>query len=65
MQTVADRNPDYAGTHCLLALASHYFVDEPDDQLTHQTEGEQCLALDAPADVVPFVQTVLDEVAGG
>lgn len=64
MQTVADRNPDYADAHCLLALASHYFVDEPDDQLT-QTEGEQCLALDAPADVVPFVQTVLDEVAGG
>ncbi len=64
MQAVIDRNPEYADAHCLLALANHYFVEEPDAELTTEA-GEQCLQLDAPADIIPFVQAVLDAVAAG
>jgi hypothetical protein len=49
MELIADRrrsSPEYADAHCLLALASHYFVDDEDDRADDQTEGEQCLALD-------------------
>ena len=64
LQAVIDSDPDFANAHCLLALASHYFVKERDDALTKR-EGERCLALDAPVDVVPYVQDVLDALAAG
>lgn len=62
MIDVTTEHPEYADAHCLLALASHYFAPVEDTELT-TSEGEQCLALDPPADVIEFVQDVLDEVA--
>jgi tetratricopeptide (TPR) repeat protein len=64
IQNVVDGHPDFADGHCLLALANHYFAADEDVALTI-SEGEQCLALDPPADVITFVQDVLAEVAGG
>jgi len=64
LQTIAERDPDYADAHCLLTLAGFYFVDEPDTELV-RVSGERCLALDAPTDIVSFVQTVLSEIAAG
>lgn len=62
MVKVTTEHPEYADAHCLLSLASHYFAPDEDTELT-TNEGEQCLALDPPADVIEFVQAVLDEVA--
>lgn len=60
MLKVTTEHPEYADAHCLLALANHYFAPTEDYDLT-TSEGEQCLALDPPADVIEFVQEVLAE----
>ncbi len=61
LKTTVQRNPDYAAAHCLLALAAGYLLEEPDSDLAG-SEGERCLALDAPDDMEPLVRTLLDEL---
>jgi tetratricopeptide (TPR) repeat protein len=58
MLKVTTEHPEYSDAHCLLSLASHYFAPNEDLQLTID-EGETCLSLDPPADVIEFVQTVI------
>lgn len=61
---VTTEHPEYADAHCLLSLASHLFDPDEDFELTID-EGEQCLALDPPADVIEFVQTAVAEAKAG
>jgi tetratricopeptide (TPR) repeat protein len=61
LKTMVARNADFADAHCLLALAAGYLLDKPDSDLA-RAEGERCLALDAPADMAPLVQDLVDEL---
>ena len=61
LQTMVARDPDFADAHCLLALAAGYLLDKPDTDLA-SAEGDRCLALDAPADMAPLVQDLVDEL---
>lgn len=61
LQTMVQRDPDFAAAHCLLALAAGYLLEVPDTDLAG-SESERCLALDAPDDMAPLVQTLLDEL---
>jgi len=61
LQTTIERNPDYANAHCLLAFATGYLLDEADAE-TARTAGEECLKLNPPADIVPLIQKLLEEL---
>ena len=61
LQATIERNPDYADAHCLLAFATGYLLAEPDAD-TARTAGEECLALNPPADMIPLVQKLLDDL---
>ena len=61
LQRMVERNSDFADAHCLLALAAGYLLDKPDADLAG-AEGDRCLALDAPADMAPLVQDLVDEL---
>lgn len=61
LQSTIDSNPDYANAHCLLAFATGYLLDEADTD-TARTAGEACLKLDPPADIIPLIQKLLEEL---
>ena len=61
LQATIERNPDYADAHCLLAFATGYLLAEPDAD-TARTAGEECLALNPPADMIPLIQKLLDDL---
>ena len=61
LQSTIDDNPDYANAHCLLAFATGYLLAEPDED-TARAAGEECLALDPPADMIPLIQQLLEEL---
>jgi len=61
LQTTIERNPDYANAHCLLAFATGYLLDEADAE-TARTAGEECLKLNPPADIVPLIRKLLEEL---
>ena len=61
LQSTIDRNPEYANAHCLLAFATGYLLDEADAE-TARTAGEECLKLDPPADIIPLIQKLLEEL---
>ena len=61
LQTTIERNPDYANAHCLLAFAAGYLLDEADAG-TARTAGEECLTLGPPADMIPLIQKLLEEL---
>ena len=61
LQTTIERNPDYANAHCLLAFAAGYLLDEADAE-TARAAGEECLSLDPPADIIPLIQQLLEEL---
>jgi len=61
LQSTIDSNPDYANAHCLLAFAAGYLLAEPDAE-TARAAGETCLTLDPPADMIPLIQKLLDEL---
>ena len=61
LQSTIATNPTYANAQCLLAFAAGYLLPEPDPD-TARTAGKTCLTLDPPADMIPLVQQLLDEL---
>jgi len=61
LQSAIAANPTYANAQCLLAFAAGYLLPEPDPD-TARTAGKTCLTLDPPADMIPLVQQLLDEL---
>lgn len=61
LQSTIAANPTYANAQCLLAFAAGYLLAEPDTD-TARTAGETCLTLDPPADMIPLIQQLLDEL---
>lgn len=61
LQSTVAANPKYANAHCLLAFATGYLLAQPDNE-TARAEGETCLTLDPPADMIPLIQQLLDEL---
>lgn len=62
LQSTIAANPKYANAHCLLAFAAGYLLAQPDAE-TARAEGKTCLTLDPPADMIPLIQQLLDELA--
>lgn len=61
LQSTIATNPTYANAQCLLAFAAGYLLAEPDTD-TARAAGETCLTLDPPADMIPLIQQLLDEL---
>jgi tetratricopeptide (TPR) repeat protein len=61
LNAVIERDPSYANAHCLLAFSAGYLLAEPDTE-TARNAGEECLSLDPPADMIPLIQQLLDEL---
>lgn len=62
LQEVTDEHADYPDAHCLLAIAAGYLLAERDVDLAREA-GTACLALDAPDDLAPLVQELLNSLA--
>ena len=62
LKSTIETNPEYANAHCLLAFATGYLLAEADEE-TARGAGEKCLTLDPPADMIPLIQQLLEELA--
>ena len=62
LKSTIETNPEYANAHCLLAFATGYLLAEADEE-TAREAGEKCLTLDPPADMIPLIQQLLEELA--
>ncbi len=62
LKSTIETNPEYANAHCLLAFATGYLLAEADEE-TARAAGEKCLTLDPPADMIPLIQQLLEELA--
>ncbi len=61
LQSTIASNPQYANAQCLLAFAAGYLLAEP-DAATARAAGTRCLTLDPPADMIPLIQQLLNEL---